>query len=78
MSADERQVGGEHYLAMQIEPWAVIDTWPLEQRIGFYRGSALAYLMRAGSKGDARTEALKAGHYCEKLAEVLADAQGSE
>ncbi len=45
LSANEKQVGGVHYKAMGVEPWDVIDTWPLEQRIGFYRGNALKYIM---------------------------------
>lgn len=71
MSANDRQVGGSHYTDMQVEPWDVIDTWPLEQRIGFYRGSALKYLMRMGSKDERAKEVAKAAHYCEKLSEVL-------
>jgi len=71
MSANNRQVGGDHYKDMRIEVWDVIDTWPTEQRIGFYRGNALKYLMRMGSKDERSKEVRKAGHYCEKLAEVL-------
>jgi hypothetical protein len=56
---------------MPIQPWDVIDTWPLEQRIGFYRGSALAYIIRAGTKGPAVEDLRKARHYLDKLIEVL-------
>jgi hypothetical protein len=28
----EKQFGGDHYKRMGIEPWDVVDTWPLEQR----------------------------------------------
>ena len=70
-SANERQVAGEHYMKMDIEPWNVIDTWPIEQRIGFYRGNALKYMMRMGSKDEQIQEIRKAGHYIEKLIEVL-------
>jgi hypothetical protein len=31
----EKQFGGDHYKRMGIEPWDVVDTWPLEQRIGY-------------------------------------------
>jgi hypothetical protein len=41
MKARDKQVGGEHYKSMPIEPWDVVDTWPLEQRIGYYRGGGL-------------------------------------
>lgn len=71
MSANDYQVGGEHYTAMKIEPWQVIDTWPIEQRIGYYRGNALKYLMRMGSKDASLQEVEKAVHYCEKLVETL-------
>lgn len=69
--ANDRQVGGTYYKDMEIQPWEVVDTWPMEQRIGYYRGNALAYLMRLGAKDDPVGDAGKAGHYSEKLAEVL-------
>jgi len=56
---------------MGVQPWAVVDTWPLEQQIGYYRGGALKYIMRLGHKDHAVQEAKKAGHYIEKLVEVL-------
>ena len=70
-SADDYQIGGSHYKTMPVQPWAVIDTWPLEQRIGFFRGNALKYLLRAGTKGCAVEDAKKAEHYCCKLSEVM-------
>ncbi len=72
--ANARQVGGTHYKDMGVQPWEVIDTWPIEQRIGFYRGNLLRYTMRMGSKDAAVQEIGKAGHYAQKLAEVLAEA----
>ena len=71
MSANDRQVGGDHYKAMGVEVWDVVDTWPKEQQIGYYRGNALKYIMRLGSKDADTQEALKAQHYLEKLGEVL-------
>jgi hypothetical protein len=70
-AANAKQVAGEHYMRMDIEPWNVIDTWPMEQRIGFYRGNALKYIMRCGSKDERLQEIQKAGHYIEKLIEVI-------
>lgn len=74
MSANDRQAAGTHYKDMGIQPWDVIDTWPLEQQLGFHRGSILGYVMRMGTKpGDGNTllsEALKINHYSEKLVEV--------
>lgn len=69
--ASARQVAGNHYKAMAVQPWDVVDTWPREQRIGFYRGNALKYLMRMGSKDEQAQEAAKGQHYLEKLLEVL-------
>jgi hypothetical protein len=69
--AAERQVGGTHYKDMGVEPWDVVDTWPYEQRIGYYRGGALKYVMRSGRKDNEIQEAGKAIHYLEKLIETL-------
>ena len=71
MRANETQEGGQHYKKMGVEPWDVIDTWPLEQRIGYYRGNALKYTMRLGTKDESLQEAKKAAHYLQKLIEVL-------
>lgn len=43
----DRQVGGDHYKKMPIQPWQVIDGCKLD----FYVGTAVAYLMRWESKG---------------------------
>jgi len=69
--AKDSQEGGSHYKEMNVQPWDVIDTWPIEQRIGAYRAGALKYLMRMGSKDEQVKEIKKARHYCEKLIEVL-------
>jgi hypothetical protein len=70
-TANAKQVGGVHYKKMGIEPWDVIDTWPVEQRIGAYRAGALKYIMRMGSKDEEVQEIGKGIHYLEKLTEVL-------
>ena len=61
------QIGGDHYTEMWVQPWEVIDGWPLEQAVGFYRGNAIKYLLRMGSKGPALEDARKAQHYLAKL-----------
>ena len=66
-----RQVGGSHYKTMKVQPWDVVDTWPLEQQIGAYRAGALKYVMRMGSKDESIQEIGKGIHYLEKLVEVL-------
>ena len=69
--ARDTQVAGDHYKKMGVEPWDVVDTWPLEQRIGYYRGGALKYIMRMGAKDQTGQEIAKGKHYIEKLLEVL-------
>jgi hypothetical protein len=71
MKANDRQVAGEHYKNMRIQPWDVIDSLDHAQAIGFYRGNALKYIMRAGEKGPAREDYEKARHYLDKLLEIL-------
>lgn len=66
-----REQGEAHYKGMSIEPWDVIDTWPVEQQIGFYRGNLLKYAMRLGTKDARLKEARKASHYALKLIKVL-------
>lgn len=69
--ANDLQYGGDHYKNMGVEPWDVVDTWPIEQRIGYYRGGALKYIMRMGSKDQSPVEIAKGKHYMQKLLEVL-------
>ena len=69
--ANGRQEGGAHYTQMQVQPWQVIDSWPVEQRVGFYRGNALKYIMRMGTKDEQLQEIKKARHYLDKLIETL-------
>ena len=76
--ANAKQIGGDHYRVMSVQPWDVVDTWPIEQRIGYYRGGALKYLMRMGSKDESAQEIGKGKHYLEKLLEVLAERDAME
>ena len=69
--ANDRQVAGQHYKRMDIQPWDVVDFGPREQAIGFYRYNALKYIMRAGEKGAFKEDVAKAHHYLEKLLELL-------
>ena len=61
-----------YYEDMAIQPWDVVDTWPLDQRIGAYRSAAVKYLMRMGSKDDEIKEVGKALACVTKLLETLA------
>ena len=77
MSANDIQIGGSHYKDMGVQPWDVVDTWPLDQRIGYYRGGALKYVMRMGSKDERQQEIGKGIHYLEKLLEILKEEQNA-
>lgn len=68
------QIGGDHYKEMRVEPWDVVDSWPVDQQIGYYRGNAMKYIMRMGRKDEALQEIRKARHYLDKLIETLQDA----
>lgn len=66
------QIAGTHYVDMKTQPWDVIDSvFDHAQAKGFYRGNALKYIMRAGSKGPAKEDYQKALHYLEKLIDIL-------
>lgn len=69
--SNDKQVGGGHYLEMQMQPWEVMQSLltPEEFR-GFLKGNVIKYAMRQGRKGSASEDADKARHYAEKLAEV--------
>ena len=72
LKANNTQIGGEHYKALKVQPWDVIDaTFSHGEAKGFYRGNAIKYIMRAGTKGPAREDYEKAIHYLQKLLEVL-------
>jgi Protein of unknwon function (DUF3310) len=69
--ANDYQVGGSHYKDKRVQPWDVVDAGSHQQAIGYYRWSALAYIMRAGDKGPAKEDYEKAKHYLTKLLEIL-------
>lgn len=78
VTANKKQYGGDHYLNMGVQVWDVVETWPLEQQIGYFRGGNLKYTMRLGNKDERLQEAKKALHYAEKLVEVLEKHDGNE
>lgn len=65
MTANERQVGGDHYEHRTIQPWDFI--WANE--LGFFEGNIVKYVVRWQQKGG-REDLLKAAHYLEKLLEL--------
>lgn len=80
--ADTRQIGGDHYLNMGVEPWKALEDWlTLTEFVGYLRGTTIAYLARAGRKDTSRTllEDLSKAHHClEKLLEVLKNAESPD
>lgn len=69
-TADDLQVGGQHYKDMGIQPWAVMEAvlTPAEF-IGFLKGNVIKYAMRQGKKDS--DDANKARHYALKLQEFV-------
>jgi hypothetical protein len=75
--ANKREIGGDHYEKMLIQPWTAMLSWLTpEQSAGFLLGNAIKYLARAGKKGDALEDIKKAQHYLEKLIEVMESGHG--
>ena len=70
MSADDIQVGGNHYKTLAVQPWAAMEAWMTpEAFMGFLRGNAIKYLARCDQKGGME-DLRKAQHYVTKLIEV--------
>jgi hypothetical protein len=64
-AVDTRQVGGDHYTRLEIQPWEVIE----RNSMGFFDGNAVKYLMRYKAKGGVQ-DLEKARHYLDKLIEL--------
>ena len=70
-TANDIQVGGQHYKTMPIQPWEVMEAvLTHEEFVGFLKGNVLKYSMRAGRK-EGSDDANKARHYRMKLREVV-------
>lgn len=73
-TALDRQVGGDHYKKMKIQPWELIDAmYPGEKGEAFYMGTAIAYFMRWKEKGG--LEDIKKGihtleHFIENMESI--------
>ena len=69
VTANDLQVGGQHYKEMGVQPWDVMEAvLSREEFIGFLKGNIVKYSMRAGKKDS--DDAGKARHYMMKLREV--------
>ena len=64
MSANEKQIGGEHYIS-PIQPWDYIAA----NGLGFFEGNVVKYVSRWKTKGGIE-DLRKAAHYLEKLTEI--------
>lgn len=67
MSANDIQIGGDHYRKRPIQTWDFIVT----NNMNFLQGSIIKYVVRYQDKGGLE-DLLKARHYLEKLIETLA------
>lgn len=68
-SANDLQIGGQHYKEMGVQPWDVMESvLSHDEFVGFLKGNIIKYSMRAGKKDS--DDAGKARHYMMKLAEV--------
>lgn len=66
MSANDRQVGGRHYMTQTIQPWDYI----VANGLPFLEGSIIKYVTRHRNKNGI-DDLLKAQHFLEKLIESL-------
>lgn len=64
MTANNKQVGGNHY-ATAIQPWDYV----IANNLGYLEGTAIKYLSRFRQKGGIQ-DLKKAIHFIEKLIEV--------
>lgn len=68
-SANDLQIGGQHYKEMGVQPWEVMESVLTHEEFrGFLRGNVIKYAMRAGRK-QGSDDAGKAKHYMMKLKE---------
>ena len=66
-TANRRQVGGQHYVGLSVEPWAAMEAWMTkEEFVGFLKGNIIKYIAREKNPNDLD----KAGHYMQKLLEA--------
>jgi hypothetical protein len=66
LATSHKQVGGTHYVELTIQPWEIIR----RNKMGFFDGNALKYLMRYRTKNGVE-DLRKAIHYIEELIKDL-------
>lgn len=71
MSANDMQVGGDHYKDKAVQPWEAMQAWMTQEEFtGFLRGNVIKYVARCNDKGGVE-DLQKARHYLDKLIEVM-------
>ena len=65
MTANEKQVGGDHYKVKPIQPWDFIAA----NNLDFFQGAVVKYVCRYKDK-DGLKDLEKAKHYIEKMIEM--------
>lgn len=68
---NEKQIGGEHYLAMDIQVWDFVTV----NKIPYLEGNAIKYIARWRSKGGL-ADLDKAIHYIEKIKSMYTKKEG--
>jgi len=65
----EKQVGGQHYTKLTIQPWSAMQAWlTREQFLGFLKGNIIKYVARDKNGIE---DLKKAQHYLMKLIEEI-------
>lgn len=64
-TANETQIGGQHYKAKTIQPWDFIAA----NGLGYFEGNIVKYISRWRDKGGL-DDLRKARHYLDKLIEL--------
>lgn len=65
MSANDNQIGGQHYYKKTIQPWDFIAA----NELGYFEGNVVKYVSRWRDKGGVQ-DLHKAAHYLQKLIEL--------
>ena len=65
VTANDKQIGGQHYKTKAIQPWDYI----ADNNLGYFEGTAIKYLSRFRDKGGVN-DLKKAIHFIEKLIEI--------
>ncbi len=66
-NVNKKQIDGEHYTVMGIQPWDVVE----QNGLDFFEGAVITYVMRWRRK-DGVIDLDKAIHYLEKMKELAA------